>query len=354
MLSVENEEVKSEKEIPSLLPSIRKFYFFIVKKWWLFLIVGLFAGIAGYFYAAGQKPIYKSKLTFALDEGGSSSMSGFASLVSQFGIGSGGSNEVFAGDNILQIMKSRRMVERVLLTVDTFKNKPYTLVEYYLEKSIKPSGNTKKARVKFPVAQERKSFTVQQDSVLMNIYKEFASVRISASRPDRKLNIFEVNITTPDEELTKVFTDKLVYETNKFYTEIRTKKAKETLEILEDRVAAMKGNLDVSISTRASVQDANLNPVFSAALVPVIKQQANIQAYTGAYGEMFKNLEIARFQYLNEIPLMQIIDDANYPMEKIKLGKLKTAIIFSGLSFFLLLFILWFIRILRLSKLQSA
>ena len=44
---------------------------------------------------------------------------------------------------------------------------------------------------------------------------------------------------------------------------------------------------------------------------------------------MFKNLELARFQYLNEIPLMQIIDSADYPMQKEKMSKLKTGILFA-------------------------
>jgi len=71
--------------------------------------------------------------------------------------------------------------------------------------------------------------------------------------------------------------------------------------------------------------------------VPVQKQQTNIQVYGAAYAEMFKNLELARFQYLNEIPLMQIIDHANYPMEKIRSGKLKMAILFAVLAELLVL-----------------
>ena len=81
----------------------------------------------------------------------------------------------------------------------------------------------------------------------------------------------------------------------------------------------MKSNVNSSIGNRAEIQDVNLNPAFSAAQVPVLKQQANIQVYSGAYAEMFKNLEIARYQYLKEIPLMQIIDAADYPMQKIEL-----------------------------------
>ena len=105
----------------------------LLKIWWLFLIIGILAGIAGIFYASAQKPIYKSSLTFALDdEGGSGgSIGNFLNLASQFGLNIGGGKDIFAGDNILEIMKSRRMLERVLLSVDTFNNKPYTLIEYF-------------------------------------------------------------------------------------------------------------------------------------------------------------------------------------------------------------------------------
>ncbi len=127
----------------------------------------------------------------------------------------------------------------------------------------------------------------------------------------------------------KYLQTRLLLKHNNYYTEISTKKAKETLQVLEQRVAKMKGNLNSSIGNKAEVQDVNINPAFSEAEVPIQKQQANIEVYGAAYGEMFKNLELARFQYLNEIPLMQIIDKANYPMEKIKAGKLKTAIIWS-------------------------
>ena len=157
-----------------------------------------------------------------------------------------------------------------------------------------------------------------------------------ATRPDRKLNIYEVNVTSPDEKFTKDFTDRLVAATNEFYIEIRTKKAKQTLDVLQERVAAMKDNLNSSITNKATIQDINVNPAFSEAQVPVQKQQSNIQVYGTAYSEMFKNLELARFQYLNEIPLMQIIDPASYPMQKIKKGKLICAILFAFVAEILL------------------
>lgn len=337
-LEDENKIENREDKIPHAISSLHSMATIVLRKWWLFVIVGVIAGIIGVIYASYQKTEYKSHLTFALDDAeNGSGLGNFLNLASSFGLSMGGSKDLFSGDNILEIMKSRRMVERVLLSVDTFNNKPYTLIEYYLEKSGERKSHPKIKEIHFPAGKIRTEFTYQQDSLLYKTYQKFSDKYIVAQRPDRKLSIYEVNVTSPDEKFTKDFTDRIVSATNSFYIEIRTKKAKETLDILEQRVATMKGNLNSSITNKATVQDVNINPAFSEAQVPVQKQQANIQVYGTAYGEMFKNLELARFQYLNEIPLMQIIDAANYPMEKIKSGKLKMAIIFAVFAELLIL-----------------
>ncbi len=321
----------------------------VLKKWWLFAIVGLLAGLAGVWYASTQKIHYQSRITFALDNGGGEGgLAGALNLAAQFGIGVGDSKNIFEGDNILEIMKSRRMVERVLLSVDTFDNQPYTFAEYFLHKiDIKNSQKSEAKEVHFPVGQPRTTFSYLQDSVLYNTYLSMISNCIVAQRPDRKLSLYEVNIITEEEVFTKKFTDRLIFETSNFYVEISSKKAKQTLDVLEERVAAMKGGLSSSISSRASTQDANLNPAFSSSQIPILKQQVNMQVYGGAYAEMFKNLEMARFQYLKQIPLMQIIDPADYPMKKVKVGKLKTGIQFSILSVLITLLVLWLIRLFK-------
>jgi hypothetical protein len=298
-----------------------------------------------------QKLTYKSRLTFALDEGEGGGISGALSIAAQFGLSIGSGKDIFAGDNILEIMKSRRMVEKALLSVDTFQNKPYTFIEYYLTQKNK--SDSKQIGIHFPVGQPRSSFSYSQDSLLYECYNRFVKSYIVADKPDRKYNIYEVNVINPNEKFTKDFTDSLIAATNNFYIQISTKKAKQTLDILEQRVADMKGKANSSIGNKADIQDVNLNPAFSSAQVPILKEQANIQVYGGAYAEMFKNLEIARYQYLKQIPLMQIIDAANYPMEKIKMGKLKTAIIFSIIAVFLTALIIWLNALFKLQTSES-
>lgn len=325
-----------------------------LNQWKLLLIVGILSGLAGFFYASSQKPVYESRLTFSLDAGANnSSLSGAMSLAAQFGFGLSSGRSMFDGDNILEIMKSRRMIENVLLSTDTFNGRPYTLVEYYMEVQGFREAFQKNEHLKninFPVGSIKRSLSYLQDSVLYNVFLGFSSENLIASRPDKKLSIYEVRVSSRNEKFSKVFTDRIVAETINFYTEITSKKDKETLEILEQRVASLKGNVGSSIDTKTSKQDANINPAFAAAQSPLLKEQYNVAAYSEAYKEMFKTLEMARYQYLKQIPLLQIIDHADYPMKRIKVGRLKTSIVFSFFSVLFSMLVIWIISMINRNK----
>lgn len=323
----------------------------LFKSWWVFALIGLVAGLAGFLYARSVPPKYESRLSFAVDAGNSDGLSGAMNLAAQFGFGFGSGQSMFDGDNILEIMKSRRMIETVLLSVDTFDGKPITLVDYYIKTGDINEILVESPRLKnisFPVGSKKESLTYLQDSILNNIYLAFATEFISATRPERKLSIYEVKVTNENEKFAKDFTDRLVDATSNFYSEITSKKDKETLDILEKRVNSLRGNVSSSIDVRTSAQDANVNPAFAAAQSPLLKQQYNMQAYGEAYKEMFKTLEIARYQYLKKIPLLQIIDHADYPMKKIKQGKVKTAIQFSAIAFMVSLILFYCFHIFRM------
>ena len=325
-----------------------------LKKWWLFLIIGFLSGLGGIFYASLQKPVYQSRLTFALDAGANDgSLSSAMSLAAQFGFGFGGGQSMFDGDNILEILKSRRIIENVFLSADTFNGKVYTLADYYLQISGLRSALDKKPylkNIRFPPGLKRESLTYLQDSIINNLFINFSSEYIYADRPDKKLSLYQLNVKTPDEKLSKIFTDRLIDMASSFYTEITSKKDKETLEILEQRVSSLKSNVGISIDVRAASQDANVSPAFAAAQSQGVKQQYNMQAYGEAYKEMFKTLEMARYQYLKKIPLLQIVDHADYPMKKIKASKLKNAILFSVFSALVTMLCIWCYTLFRKQK----
>jgi len=320
----------------------------VLKKWWLFFTVGVLAGIAGIYYASTKKIAYQSELTFALDQaGGESNLMSFAA---QFGLNLSSNSDVFTGDNIIAIMQSRRIVEQALLSSDTFDHKPYTFAEYYLKQKNEDVPPEKQVKIHFPVGVERASFSYGQDSLLFQLFTEFTKNYMNVDRPDLKDNIYRVNVTNASEKFTKDFTDTLVAQTNRFYIDLTTKKSKQTVDILESRAAAMKGHLNESMDTMATTQDINMNPAFSQGQVPVLRQQSNVRVYGTAYTELFKNLEVARFQYLQQIPLMQIIDDAQYPMKKIRASKLKTGLAFAIAACFIAFLVIWIRHLFQLRK----
>jgi hypothetical protein len=326
---------KREFALAIFLQSISKTVRYLFGKKWLILAIALLGGIAGITIAWLQKPKYQSDLSFALEDNGGG-LSGALSIAAEFGFNLGGAGKnIFGGDNILEITTSRKIIERVLLGADTISNNSRSLADYYMEISGMKKSLTKHPRlgtISFPTGADRTKFNYFQDSILFSIYRNIIKSDLRVSRPDKKLNIFRVNFTSYDERFTKIFTDRLERETTEYYTELRTKRSKATLEILENRVAQIKGSVGEAISSKATTQDANLNPVFAASQAPLQKRQVDITAYGAAYAELFKNLEIARYQYLNDVPLLQVIDEANYPMKKLKMGRLRSGILGAMLS----------------------
>ena len=329
-----------------MLLTIKAWADFLLKKWWILAIVTFIGGTAGFLYAIYTKPIYRSRLTFALDEGGSGSMNPAMSLAAQFGLSIGGSNDIFGGENIIEILKSRRAVESVLLSVDSTDMKNLeTMANKYIRINDWEKLYANKEQFKninFPVGIRKADLSYLQDSALIIMYNKILKDDLTAAHPDKRVNLFEINMESPDEKFSKIFTDKLVEFSSAFYTELKTKKSLQTLEVLEERVNSNKGKLNSSINGRASVQDANVNPAFATAQVQQQQQQANIQTYGAAYGELYKNLELARFQFLKSTPLLQIIDAADYPMKRIKVSRLISAITGGIIAFLFCLFVLAF------------
>jgi uncharacterized protein involved in exopolysaccharide biosynthesis len=313
---------------------------FILRRWLIFLIAGIFGGLSGFLFAYLSKPQFESRLSFSLDAGtGSDGISGAMNLAAQLGLGVGGTGALFEGDNIIEIIKSRRMIEKVLLTSDNINGKNQTLAETYLDISGYREKLEKKPRtqgVHFPLGSTKESLNYVQDSVLFEIYERMVKKDIHPGRPDKKLSLYELKVTSSNEKFTKVFTDRLIEVAGEYYIEITTKKEKETVEVLEQSIDSITKKVSSGLSSRAVTKDANFNPVYAQAQVVPQLQQYNITSYSEAYKEIYKNLELARYQYIQKIPLVQIIDQADFPMNRIKKSKLKYALFFSIISVLIL------------------
>ena len=314
---------------------------YLKTQWWKLMLLGLLGGVAGFFYAKSQKPKYTAKLTFALAEGGDK-LGGISSIASQFGMDlGGGSSGAFSGDNLLELMKSRLLIEKTLLTpVDSF-GKTKLLVNQYINFNKPKKPRPRKPSDPIPVTfnlrnVEKREFSIYQDSFLAKLSNDFIEDNhLKVSKLDKKLSLVNVSFTSEDEWFAKNFTQILTQNVTEFYVETKIGQMRKNVQMLEHKVDSVKQALGRAMYGVASEVDGNQFLVRGVAKVPQARKQLEVQVLSVAYGEIIKNLELSRTIMAKDQPLIQLIDQPRFPLEKKKSSKLLMAIGGAVLLFFL-------------------
>jgi hypothetical protein len=166
-----------------VIESIKRFFSYLRSQWKLIALFAVIGLVLPLIYRAMQKPAYAASTTFILEEK-SANGGGLAGLASQVGLdlgtlGSGSS--LFTGDNILDIIKSRVIIEKVLLTPISGSSGK-TLADLYLEFS--GLGERLSAPVSFAIISDSvaaPAHSVYQDSVLYVMYEQIAKKNVSVA-----------------------------------------------------------------------------------------------------------------------------------------------------------------------------
>ena len=259
-----------EISLKELIFKIREWYQFLLTKWKLIILVSVLGGAIGLTYAFFQKPIYSASLTFAMEDekSGGGGLSGALGLASSFGIDlGGGAGGAFSGANLMALMKSRKIVEKTLLSPVEYKGKAISLANYYIEfKELRDDWkkNPVLKNIQFPVTSDRTAFTLQQDSVLKYLFSTIVAKNLSVSQADKKTSFISVGVNSIDEGFSKAFCESLAKVTSDYYVEIKSKKSRMNVDILQKQVDSIRGELNSAITGVAAASDNvyNLNPAF--------------------------------------------------------------------------------------------
>jgi uncharacterized protein involved in exopolysaccharide biosynthesis len=322
-----------------VLFKFEKWLFFLKRNKNYFLIAIIFGIITGWGYKKFDQPKYNAILTFVVEEDKGGLSGGALGIVSQFFDG-GSNTSLFTGSNLLDLIKSRLIVENTLLSSVEYDGKQVSLIElYYLvynKEDIKI--------LKQNLLQER-----SRDSVLNLVYKKVIKQNLNVVQKDKKLNILTIEVESINEEFSKFFCERIVNEVSNFYIKTKSKKAKDNLDILQKQADSIRNKLNESIFNVATSTDMvyNLNSSLNVKRVNITKKQFDVQANTTALTQIITNLELAKISLRKETPLIQIIDKPKSPLEKKQVNFI-SAIIFSVISFlFLTLFLLVAINFMK-------
>lgn len=330
--STQNKEIS----LLELVLKIREWFFYLFNKWVIILLLGVIGGTLGFLYAWSKKPIYTATTSFVMEDSRNSSLGQYAGLAALAGVNVGGSGGgLFMGDNLLELYKSRTMLQKTLLSYGLFDGKQDLLINRYIKINKLREGWDKKANLKGISFQiPFKNYTRLHDSIMTAIISDINKTSLTVNKPDKKLGIINVDVKSKDEQFAKCFNDRVVATVNQFYIETKTKKQNTNILILQHQADSVKKMLNVAIGGTASSLDANpnANPALQILRVPSQRKQIDVQANSAIYAEIVKNLELAKLSSRQDAPLIQIVDSPIYPLGVEKLGKKKTVIISSILS----------------------
>ncbi|MDB5121066.1 MAG: lipopolysaccharide biosynthesis protein [Sphingobacteriales bacterium] len=345
---------RDEISLKELIITIREWWIYLLSKWLYILLAGIFGGLIGLGYTFVKKPIYKAELSFALeDEKAGGGLGGALGLASQFGFDlGGGGGGAFSGDNLLELMKSRAMVQKALLTEIELDGKKQTLAELYINfNDLRNSWKNKAelSSIQFLPGEDSEKFTRTQDSLLGVFHKSLISANLTVDKVDKKLSIIAVKVNSENELFSKYFTEVLVKEVSDFYVETKTKKSVQNLNILQHQTDSVRRALNGAISGVAMSVDANpnANPSRLILRVPSQRRQVDVQANQSILTELVKNLEISKVSLRKETPLIQIIDKPILPLEVIRINKMSSFFIGFLLAVFLSTISLILVRSVR-------
>ncbi len=309
---MEQKEISIKYVIVIIKSWIRYFW----SKWLYFLIIGIVFASLGILYAFISKPVYTATSNFVL---ANSSESGgqLLGLANQFGIDlSGGGNDIFTGDNIIALMKSRRMIQEAMMKKPP--NRDSTLLNIYCAFNNLPEGWKKNQRTAaaFPFPDSLNALSPVQDSLFRDVYVKVSTDYLTVDEPDASKAVYEVTTISKNETFSYYLTKYIVDATSAFYIDTKTKTSKDNLNMLNHEADSLRRLLQGAITNAESASDAvyNLNPAYQVQRSASQQNQAQAQVLGTAYGEVIKNLEIAKITLQKETPLYQIIDEPVLPL----------------------------------------
>jgi hypothetical protein len=324
-------------------------------KFLIFIILFISIGVA-FYLSIIDKPIFTAKLTFAVEEEKANvGLSGALGLASSLGLDVGNSNSgIFSGPNLLELFKSRSVIEKTLMKESQSIGLYRTLGDYMI--------NMVGLKEKWPKDEFYKNFSFakqypiddfnsirRKDSLLSLLYNIITTSKggmLSVYQKDRKISIITIEFSCEDELFAKNFTESVTSVVSDFYIETKSKKARLNYEILKFQTDSIRNELNLSIAGVATANDNafNLNSAYNIKRVPSAKKQIDVQANTAILTQLVTSLEMSKVALRKETPLIQIIDKPILPLHFERLGRIKATFLGGVIGSLIAIFILLLIK----------
>lgn len=352
-----NQPTYEEDEI-TLKEVILKIQEFILEAWrhkWWIVAAGL--GFAAVFLirAMLEKPTYTATLTFMVNEDEGGSMGGIATILGQFGLGTGARAGRYNMDKIVALARSRKIVQGVLFDrvdiggeEDYIANhiiKLYDYHENWKEDTLLQNFYFTRDSVDLFDRAERRALMAMHGQIVGNPEQKVEGF-LSISYND-DTGILSMGAKSEVESLSIAIAEAGYRKLSKFYVDKTIEQQKLTVDNLQFKVDSIGAALTRTEQELAQFQDRSQGVMLRSDDLRRQRLSREVQMLTIMYGESIKNLETASFLLKNSTPVFQLVDRPMSPIQPLMASKLKAIVLGGFLGGFLSLVFIFIRKVFR-------
>lgn len=314
---------EDEISLKELILKIQEYVREVIRLWWVVVLITI--PIVGYMlWDVYNMPVkYPATLTFMLDENeGGSGLGGVSAILGQFGF-RGGRGRGFNLEKMLELAKSRRIIQMALFEKIEIEGKKDFIANHIIKEydfHEKWKKDTTGMRDFVFVHDSIVDFSRKENLILkilhsyiiggeniegiikFNINDDTGIMSLTASSINETLSI----------QLAKILYNKL----SDFYVNKSIERQTATFNIIKGKTDSLQNALNSVQSRLLHFQDTNRGLTLLRYEAEKIRLQQEIQKLILAYGESYKQLEIADFSLREDTPFVQVIDWPIMPVKK--------------------------------------
>lgn len=300
------ELLKTFSDYKSELFSSKKTIFFSV----------LFFCLLALLFSTLIKPKYKADIKFVVQSPASegSTLANLGNLASSFGFNIGSSESTFSQGNVMELFKSRRIIEATLLKSDDINDeKNILLIDYYTNvKELRNSSDwieDKIDNIDFKIKSNKR------DSIISLYWNDIVEDNLEVSFDSKDASVITLSFIFEDQYFAKVFVENIISEMRKFYVSYNTSQSRTTLDFLQHRADSVYIELQQAEENYAKIQDINQRIVKASGRLKELQLMRTVQVLNTMYLELIKNLELSKLTLLKETPIIEVMDVPVIPLK---------------------------------------
>jgi hypothetical protein len=293
----------------------------IVRNWKTLVLAIILGTAGGYIFEriTRKPPIYIAKIVFNMENGGGGGAGGgLQDLASAFGINGANSASagLFSGDNFIELLKTKNLYNRAILSRVNVYGKNYIFGNYYLQKSgiLKDELEDDVEMQTFKFIHDKYDSATTNEHSKVRLVQNYLMPYTVVANDSKKASFLSLAVTSRNDTLSYVWANLYLKVVTDFYKETKTQKTRELRDLIKHRVDSLKHELYRTQGEAARYADQNQQIIVQEGLIQQQRLQTNSGQLQGMYFEALKNLDNLNFSMAKETPLLSRIDDAELPI----------------------------------------